>query len=76
MPVSAEGQVEQQKRNKTATFKWPVGFVFGVQLDYSCQKKSDPPDAENRVKKSSYYEDFTMAINNDDNVLGGHSHNT
>ena len=46
MPVSAEGRVEHQKRNQTATFQWPVGFVFGVQLDYSCREKSDPPDAE------------------------------
>ena len=49
MPVSAEGRVEHQKQNQTATFQWPVGFVFGVQLDYSCRKKSVPPDAENRV---------------------------
>ena len=49
MPVSAEGRVEHQKQNQTATSQWPVGFVFGVQLDYSCRKKSDPADAENRV---------------------------
>ena len=30
--VSAEGRVEHQKRNQTATSKLPVGFVFGVQL--------------------------------------------
>ena len=45
MPVSAEGRVEHQKRNQTATSQWPVGFVFGVQLDYSCRLKSAPPDA-------------------------------
>ena len=49
MPVSAEGRVEHQKQNQTATSQWPVGFVFGVQLDYSCRKKSDPAYAENRV---------------------------
>ena len=50
MPVFAEGRVEHQKQNQTATSQWPVGFVFGVQLDYSCRKKSDPADAENRVR--------------------------
>ena len=49
MPVSAEGRVEHQKQNQTATSQWPVGFVFGVQLDYSCRKKSEPAYAENRV---------------------------
>ena len=49
VPVSAEGRVENQKQNQTATSQWPVGFVFGVQLDYSCRKKSDPANAENRV---------------------------
>ena len=49
MPVFAEGRVEHQKQNQTATSQWPVGFVFGVQLDYSCRKKSDPANAENRV---------------------------
>ena len=32
MLVSAEGRVEYQERNQTATFQEPVGFVFGVQL--------------------------------------------
>ena len=49
MPVSAEGRVEHQKQNQKATSQWPVGFVFGVQLDYSCRKKSDPANAKNRV---------------------------
>ena len=49
MPVPAEGRVEHQTQNQTATSQWPVGFVFGVQLDYSCRKKSDPANAENRV---------------------------
>ena len=49
MHVSAEGRVEYQKQNQTATSQWPVGFVFGVQLDYSCRKNSDPANAENRV---------------------------
>ena len=49
MPVSAEGRVENQKQNQTATSQWPVGFVFSVQLDYSCRKKSDLPDTEKRV---------------------------
>ena len=50
MPVSAEGRVEHQKQNQTATSQWPVGFVFGVQLDYSCRLKSVPSDAEKGVK--------------------------
>ena len=45
MPVFAEGRVEHQKQNQTATSQWPVGFVFGVQLDYSCRLKSVPSDA-------------------------------
>ena len=49
MPVFAEGRVEHQKQNQTATPQWPVGFVFGVQLDYSCRKNSEPAYAENRV---------------------------
>ena len=49
MLVFAEGRVEHQKQNQTATSQWPVGFVFGVQLDYSCRKKSDPANAETRV---------------------------
>ena len=44
--MSAEGQVEHQKRNQTATSQLPVGFVFGVQLDYSCRDKSILADAE------------------------------
>ena len=43
--------MEHQKRNQTATSQWPVGFVFGVQLDYSCQLKSVPPDAIHRGKE-------------------------
>ena len=50
MPVSAEGRVEHQKQNQTATSQWPVGFVFGVQLDYSCRLKSVPSDAEKVVE--------------------------
>ena len=53
MLVSAEGRVEHQKQNQTATFQWPVGFVFGVQLDYSCRKKSVPSNGRNRVKVNS-----------------------
>ena len=49
VPVFAEGRVEHQKRNQTATFQWPVGFVFGVQLDYSCRLKSVPSDGEKVV---------------------------
>ena len=49
MPVFAEGRGQHQKQNQTATSQWPVGFVFGVQLDYSCRKKSEPAYAENRV---------------------------
>ena len=47
--VFAEGRDEHQKQNQTATSQWPVGFVFGVQLDYSCRLKSVPSDGINRV---------------------------
>ena len=49
MPVSAEGRVEHQKQNQTVSSQWPVGFVYGVQLDYSCQLNSVPSDAEKFV---------------------------
>ena len=49
VPVSTRDRVEHQKRNQTATSQWPVGFVFGVQLDYSCRERSRPPDAEKGV---------------------------
>ena len=55
MPVSAEGRVEHQKQNQTVTSQWPVGSVFGVQLDNSCRKKSDPANAENRVMIANLY---------------------
>ena len=48
MPVSAEGRVEHQKLNQVAALVSP-GWVFGVQLDYSCRLKSVPPDAEKVV---------------------------
>ena len=48
--VSAEGRVEHQKRNQTATSQWPVGFVFGVQLDYSSRLKSVSSTDEIRVR--------------------------
>ena len=48
--MSAEGRVEhQQKKTQTATSQWPVGYVFGVQLDYPCQLKSVSSDRENRI---------------------------
>ena len=50
MPVSAEGRVEHQKRNQTATSQWPVGFVFGVQLDYSSRLESASATDEKRVR--------------------------
>ena len=53
MPLSTEGRVQEQERNQTVTSQWPVGFVFGVQLDYSCRKKSEPAYAENRVENVS-----------------------
>ena len=49
MPVFVEGRVEHQKRNQTATVQLPVGFVFGVQLDYSYRLKSVSAIAEKRV---------------------------
>ena len=53
MPVPAEGRVEHQKRYQMATYRWPVGFVFGVQLDYSYRLKSVPATAEKRVPTPS-----------------------
>ena len=47
--VSAEGRVEHQKRNQTATSQWPFSFVFGVQLDYSSPLKSASSTDEIRV---------------------------
>ena len=40
---------KHQKQNHTATSQWPVGFVFGVQLDYSCRLKSVLSEGRNRV---------------------------
>ena len=39
VPVSAEGRVEHQKLNQVGAARPPPGWVFGVQLDYSCHKK-------------------------------------
>ena len=44
-------RVEHQKRNQTATSQWPVGFVFSVQLDYSCRLKSVSATAGKREVK-------------------------
>ena len=49
--VFAEGRVEHQKRNQTATSQWPVGFVFVVQLDYSSRLKSVSSTDEMRVHR-------------------------
>ena len=49
MPVSAEGRFEHQKRNQTATSQWPFGFVFGVQIDYTCRLESVPSNNEKVV---------------------------
>ena len=51
MLVSAKGRVEHQKRSQTATLQRPVGFVFGVLLDYSCRLKRVPSDGENPVDR-------------------------
>ena len=51
MPVSADGRVEHKKQNQTVIAQWPFGFVFGVQLYYSCRLKSVPSDEENRVNR-------------------------
>ena len=48
--VYAEGRVEHQKRKQTATSQWPVGFVFGVQLDYSSRLESASATDEKRVR--------------------------
>ena len=65
VPVSAEGRVEHQKRNQTATSQWPVGFVFGVQLDYSCRLKSVSSTEEKRVQGVVRYGIWTRTIVND-----------
>ena len=62
MPVFAEGRFEHQIQNKAATSQWPVGFDFGVQLDYSCRKKSDPANAENRVSTLPGGTKFTSVL--------------
>ena len=36
-------------KKKTYAAELPFGFVFGVQLDYSCRLKSVSSDAVNRV---------------------------
>ena len=46
---STEDQVEHQKRNQTVTSQWPVGFVLGVQLGYSCRLKSFQVNVLNHV---------------------------
>ena len=48
MTVFAEGRVERQKLNQTTALLL-FGWVFGVQLDYSCQLKSVSATAEKRV---------------------------
>ena len=47
--VSAEGRVEHQKQHQTVTSQWPVGLVFGVQLDYSSRLKSTSATDEKLV---------------------------
>ena len=51
--MSAEGRVEHQKRNQTATSQWPVEFVFGVQLDYSSRLESASATDEKRVPNAT-----------------------
>ena len=41
-------RIEHQKLNQV-TAELPPGWVFGVQLDYSCRLKSVAPDAEKVV---------------------------
>ena len=48
MHVSAEGRVEHQKLNPPQAVL-PPGWVFGVQLDYSCRLKSVSATLEKRV---------------------------
>ena len=38
-----------KNETKRPLSQWPFGSVFGVQLDYSCRKKSVPHGAENSV---------------------------
>ena len=54
MPVFAEGRVEHQKLNQTIDVLL-FGWVFGVQLDYSCLFKSVTVTAEKRVNMMSSY---------------------
>ena len=61
MPVFAEGRVEHQKQNQTATSQWPVCFVFGVQLDYSCRLKRVPSDAE-KVVQHTWYDQISLSF--------------
>ena len=49
LPKAELNTKNETKRPQTATSQWPVGFVFGVQLDYSCRLKSVPSDGINRV---------------------------
>ena len=51
VPLPAEGRVEHQKGNQTATSQWPIVFVFGVQLDHSCWLKNDTPDTIKSVDR-------------------------
>ena len=53
MPVSAEGRVEHQKLNQTAALL-SFGWVFGVQLDYSCRLERVSSDAENRLYSMAF----------------------
>ena len=47
--VSAEDRGENQKRNQTATSQRLVGFVFGIQLDYSSRLESASATDKKRV---------------------------
>ena len=47
--MSAEGRVEHQKQNQTATFQWPVGFVFGLAKALASYVKSKESLGANEV---------------------------
>ena len=63
MPVSDKGRVEHQKLNQEAALLSP-GWVFGVQLDYSCRLKSVSSTAEKRVEtRLSTHPSIHLSVN-------------
>ena len=63
MPVFAEGRVEHQKLNQTTALLL-FGWVFGVQLDYSCRLKSVSANAEKRVNQTINFSSWLWGSHN------------